>query len=94
MLKAEDQITLTQAQEGELWSAIRLALAGNAEEPIKRALAATRYEEASAHWDDAARKIAHHVERRLRGESPTLAESQAAPRPTPAGSARPEAKEG
>lgn len=45
--------------EGEIWSAIRSVIEGMP--AIEKATQATRYEEASMHWDDAARQIADRV---------------------------------
>ncbi len=46
---------LTVKQEGAIWSVIRRRLEGMS--AIEKAMQATRYEEASAHWDDAARQL-------------------------------------
>lgn len=52
-------IEITQRQEGAIWSKVRSLIDGMP--AIEKAMAATRYEEASAHWDDAARQITKHV---------------------------------
>lgn len=52
-------MNLTVKQEGEIWSRIRSAIEGMP--AIEKAMQATRYEEASAHWDDAARQLTARV---------------------------------
>jgi hypothetical protein len=50
---------LEAKDEGALWSRIRSVIEGMPD--IEKAIKATRYEEASAHWDAAARKITEEV---------------------------------
>lgn len=50
---------VTVKQEGEIWSRVRSIIEGMP--AIEKAMQATRYEEASAHWDDAARQITKRV---------------------------------
>lgn len=60
---------VTQKLEGAIWSSVRRALEGMP--AIEKAMQSTRYEEASAHWDDAARQITKRIVELLHGpESP------------------------